>query len=81
MKTSSLFKASCLSAAPALKRRGRPFAKGPDPRRKIFTREEHSAAGRAGWRATMERHPHLGFWLYLQIKRPKKRPREKGDCS
>lgn len=44
------------------KRRGRPFQRGFDARRKVFTPQEQSANGRAGFQAMLvsviTRYPH-----------------------
>lgn len=52
------------------------FKSGPDPRRNNNPPNRSQCA--KGWRTTMERHPHLGLWLFLRIKQTCPRERRAG---
>lgn len=58
------------------KRRGKPFCRGYDPRRHVFSEEEC----RRGFFSALSRHPHLYEWLILRAKR-RRNGQAKDGCA
>jgi hypothetical protein len=52
------------------------FAKGPDPRRHVFTQEERSRGYKSTFAKYQARGLYATLWLHYQAKRCRKRKRE-----
>lgn len=65
----------------AKKPRGRPFAKGPDPRRREWTVEECSRHGQKGFKVTLQRYPDLYGYLLCRIRSRGRERRTKVRCE